>query len=71
MQQIKPELLNQTVALWQPRASRALCVDDVRQILDNTCGFFDVLAEWKRAEQRAHFDVSFALPPSHGRKSTP
>ena len=65
MQQIKPEFLNQTVALWQPRASRALCSDDVRQILDNTCGFFDVLAEWKRADQH---DISVALPPSQ--KST-
>ena len=62
MQHIKPEIISQTVALWQPRSARTLGVDDARQILDNTCGFFDVLAGWMRADQRGHDDVLFPLP---------
>ena len=71
MQHIKPEIISQTVALWQPRSARILSVDDARQILDNTCGFFDVLAGWMRADQRGQDDALFPLPLNLIRRPTP
>ena len=44
------DLLEATIALWQPRASRELSREDARQIAENVVGFFDVLAAWSRAE---------------------
>jgi hypothetical protein len=46
------DLVEATVALWQPRASRELCQEDGRQIVENITGFFAILAEWSRAEMR-------------------
>jgi len=43
-------LINRTIALWQPRLRRALSREDARQIAENVTGFFELLAEWSRAE---------------------
>jgi hypothetical protein len=51
MQHAKLEIVEETLALWQPRSARTLVADDARQMLDNSCGFFGLLAEWMRAEQ--------------------
>lgn len=45
--------VNDAIAFWQPLASRSLTTEDARQILENLRGFFEVLDEWDRAEQRA------------------
>lgn len=47
------DLVEATIALWQPRVSRELSREDARQIAENVVGFFDVLAAWSRAEMLA------------------
>jgi hypothetical protein len=44
-------LLDETIAIWQPRASRTLTREDARQIVENMTGFFNVLREWDLAER--------------------
>jgi len=46
-------LLDETIAIWQPRTSRPLTREDARQIIENMTGFFNVLREWDRAERAA------------------
>jgi hypothetical protein len=46
-------LIDRTIALWQPRVGRYLSREDARQIAENVAGFFSVLQEWSRAESSA------------------
>jgi hypothetical protein len=39
-------LIDRTIALWQPRLRRDLSREDARQIAENVTGFFNILAEW-------------------------
>jgi hypothetical protein len=43
-------LIDRTIALWKSRLQRDLSREDARQIAENVTGFFNVLAEWSRAE---------------------
>jgi hypothetical protein len=43
-------LIDHTVALWQPRIGRDLSREDARQVLKDVTGFFTVLHEWSTAE---------------------
>jgi hypothetical protein len=43
-------LIDRTIAVWQPRLRRDLNREDARQIAENLTGFFTILAEWSRAE---------------------
>jgi hypothetical protein len=43
-------LIDRTIALWQPRLGRDLSREDARQIAENVTSFFTILAEWSRAE---------------------
>jgi len=47
----RSEFLDQTIAIWQPRATRPLTREDAREIIENVTGFFAVLQEWERAER--------------------
>lgn len=47
------ELIDQALAIWQPRAKRALTSEDGREIVENITGFFRVLQEWDRLERDA------------------
>jgi hypothetical protein len=72
MQHTKSEIVEQTLALWQPRSARTLAADDARQMLDSSCGFFGVLAAWMREEQRDQEETEqIAFPQGLGRNSTP
>lgn len=46
-----PDLLDKTIAVWQPRTQRTLTREDAREIVSNVMGFFAVLNEWDRAER--------------------
>jgi hypothetical protein len=46
-------LIDRTIALWQPRLRRDLSHEDARQIAENVTGFFKLLAEWSRVEMPA------------------
>jgi hypothetical protein len=41
-------LIDRTIALWQPRLQRKLSREDARQIAENVTGFFSILHEWSR-----------------------
>jgi hypothetical protein len=41
-------LIDRTIALWQPRLRRKLNREDARQIAENVTGFFSILHEWSR-----------------------
>jgi len=58
------ESVNQAMEFWQERTSRLLNQEDSRQICQNACGFFDVLAEWAAAEQRDMGDDGCAVEGS-------
>jgi hypothetical protein len=42
-------LIDRTIALWQPRLGCQLTREDARQIVDNVTGFFSILHKWSRA----------------------
>ena len=44
------DLIDRTIALWEPRCQRDLSCEDARQIIENVTGFFSTLLEWSRAE---------------------
>jgi hypothetical protein len=46
-------LIDRTIAVWQPRLRRDLSREDARQIAEDVTGFFKLLAEWSRAEMPA------------------
>jgi hypothetical protein len=46
-------LIDRTIALWQPRLRRDLSREDARQIVENVTGFFKLLAEWSRVQMPA------------------
>lgn len=46
------DFLDETIAIWEPRAGRRLTREDAREIVHNLAGFFRVLQEWERAERR-------------------
>jgi len=39
-----------SLEFWQRRATRCLSEEDARQVRENLCGFFRILAEWDRRE---------------------
>ena len=43
--------LARTRDVWQGRSSRRLTDDDILRLGQNMVGFFDILAEWARAER--------------------
>jgi hypothetical protein len=42
-------LIERTIALWQPRLRRDLSREDARQLAENVAGFFSILHEWSMA----------------------
>ena len=59
--------LARTRQVWQPRLGRDLTDEDARQIVHNVTGFFDVLADWSRAEGlAASNDVAPPGKPNEG-----
>ncbi|EKU73468.1 MULTISPECIES: hypothetical protein [Sphingomonadales] len=47
------QLVEKTRKLFQERTTRQLTNEDARQILENLTGFFRVLGEWDRAQEKA------------------
>jgi hypothetical protein len=43
-------LLDETLAVWQPRSRRNVSREDAREIGENISGFFSVLNDWARVE---------------------
>jgi hypothetical protein len=45
------DFIDETVAIWQPQADRALTREDGRETIENVTGFFRVLREWDRIDR--------------------
>jgi hypothetical protein len=46
-------LIDRTIAVWQPRLGREISREEARQIAENVTGFFSILREWSRGEAPA------------------
>ena len=52
MAQYSPELIEQTISLFESRTGRVMTEEDARQAVENISGFFRVLQEWAEAEEK-------------------
>jgi hypothetical protein len=59
-------LIDKTIALWQPRLRRDLSREDARQIAENVIGFFSILNEWSRAKTTIAANNNRNEPAVHG-----
>jgi hypothetical protein len=59
-------LIDRTIALWQPRLERDLSREDARQIAENVIGFFSILNEWSRAKTTIAANNNRNEPTVHG-----
>ena len=50
MAQFSPELIEQTVSVFERQAGRRITQEDTRQAIENISGFFRVLQEWAETE---------------------
>jgi hypothetical protein len=57
MPENKAKFVGQTLAVWQPRSTRELTIEDGREIAENVTGFFRILSEWDAADQRTSTKV--------------
>lgn len=48
----KEELIQRTVAFWEPRLKRKLTTEDGRRILETAVGVFRLLHEWDVKDQK-------------------
>ena len=68
---ISDELIDQTLAVWQPRSARRLTREDARQIVENIAGFFQVLARWDQVARQATMAASTVEMPNGDDERTP
>jgi hypothetical protein len=47
----KNKFIERTIGVWQSRSRRKLTSEDIRQITENTTGFFRILLEWEANER--------------------
>ena len=57
MRETRPNHVDDTLAVWQRRSRRQLSREDAREIVENITGFFTILAEWSRQEERERYDA--------------
>jgi hypothetical protein len=50
MAQYSPELIEQTISVFENRIGRVISKEEARQAVENISGFFRVLEEWAEAE---------------------
>ena len=58
MRQSKHQLIERTLAVWQPRTTQPLTREDARQVGENVTGFFRILLEWQAAEDAREGDAA-------------
>lgn len=42
------ELLEKTIDAWQPSSQEPLTMEDAREIVQNTVGFYSLLMKWEK-----------------------
>jgi len=60
MARYRPELIEQTISVFENRTGRLFSEEDARQMVENISGFFRVLQEWAEAEDKENS----AKPPA-------
>ena len=56
MAQYSPELIEQTISVFENRTGGVISEEDARQAVKNISGFFNVLQEWAEAEVNKNCD---------------
>jgi hypothetical protein len=51
-EEVRRQLIDRTLEVWQPRNAERLSDEDARAILENVKGFFTLLLEWETNEQQ-------------------
>ena len=51
MAKYSPELIEQTVSIFENRSGREISKEGARQAVENISGFFRVLQEWAEADK--------------------
>jgi hypothetical protein len=62
MPQYSPELIRHTIAVFESRTGMVISEEDARQALENISGFFRVLQNWAKVEDKGSWDASSADP---------
>jgi hypothetical protein len=52
MAQYSPELIEQTISVFEIRSGRVISEEDARQAVENISGFFQVLHDWAESEAK-------------------
>jgi hypothetical protein len=58
-------LIDRTIAVWQPRLGREISREEARQFAENVTGFFSILNDWSRGEAPAAANDN-ERPAAHG-----
>ena len=58
MAQNSPELIEQTISVFENRTGKVISQEEARQVVENIAGFFRVLQEWAEAEDSIRCDES-------------
>lgn len=56
MTKYSPDLIEQTITVFQKRTGRVISEEDARQAVENISGFFRVLQNWAEAEDKKGCD---------------
>jgi len=62
MAEYSPELIEQTISIFESRTGRVISEEDARQAVENISGFFRVLQDWAEAEEGEESPESPAGP---------
>jgi hypothetical protein len=64
---VNDNLIDRTIAVWQPRLPSEISREEARQIAENVTGFLSILDDWSRGEIRAAANDN-EQPAAHGEK---
>ena len=51
------EFLRKTIRIWQPYSKKELTLEDAREIIHNTVGFYKLLIKWEMERQKKNNSV--------------
>jgi hypothetical protein len=62
MTQYSSGLIQKTISLFEPRAGEEFTEESARRALNNVCGFFKILNEWSKAEEKTISENERKIP---------
>jgi len=63
MARYSPELIKQTVSIFENRTGQLISEESARQTVENISGFFKLLTQWDRTEEENREESSDKLTP--------